>query len=74
MSRETILKTDGLHCASCAYAVERLGRKVSGVEDVRVDAASGTIVVRLEDGADSARAIDEVGTIVRRLGHSAYTA
>lgn len=74
MSVETLLKTDGLHCASCVYTVERLGRKVAGVEEVRVDAASGKIVVRIEDGADSAAAVEGIAAIVRRLGHSAYPA
>ncbi len=71
MSVETILGTDGLHCASCAYAVERLGRKVAGVEELRVDAAAGTIRVRY-DG--SAGAIEGIAEIVRRLGHTAYPA
>jgi len=71
MSVETLLRTDGLHCASCIYTVERLGRKIAGVEEVRADAAAGTILVR-HDGR--AGAVEAVADILRRLGHSAYPA
>jgi copper chaperone CopZ len=69
VSVEAVLATDGLRCASCAYAVERLGRKIAGVEDVRVDAATGTIKVTYDGDPSSLRKISD---IVARLGHSAY--
>ncbi len=71
MSVEAVLRTDGLQCATCVYALERLGRKIRGVEDLRVDAASGTI--HLTYNGES-RVIDEIRELVRRLGHSAYPA
>jgi copper chaperone CopZ len=69
MSVESVLTTDGLRCASCAYAVERLGRRISGVEEVRVDAATGEIRVTY-DGDPST--LGKIADIVARLGHTAY--
>jgi copper chaperone CopZ len=69
VSAEAVLATDGLRCASCAYAVERLGRKIAGVEEVRVDAATGTIRVTYDGDPASLRKISD---IVARLGHSTY--
>ena len=40
-----ILDVDGARCASCSYAIERLGRKVPGVEEVRVHPDSQEIHV-----------------------------
>jgi copper chaperone CopZ len=71
VSVEAALRTDGLHCASCIYAVERLGMKIRGVEDIRIDAASGRIHV-VYNG--ESRVIEEIRELVRRLGHSAYPA
>jgi copper chaperone CopZ len=69
VSVEAVLATDGLRCASCAYAIERLGRKIAGVEEVRVDAATGEIRV-LYDG--DPEALGKIADLAARLGHTAY--
>jgi copper chaperone CopZ len=66
---EAVLATDGLRCPSCAYAVERLGRKIAGVEDIRVDAATGEIRFTYDGDPSTPRRISD---IVARLGHSTY--
>ena len=69
MSDKTaILDVNGANCASCAYAIEHLGRKVQGVRDIKVDAAHREIHLRYEGNPGSLERICEV---VRRLGYEA---
>jgi copper chaperone CopZ len=69
MSDKTaILDVDGANCASCAYAIEHLGRKVQDVTDIKVDAAQHQIHVRYGGNPGSLERISEV---VRRLGYEA---
>jgi copper chaperone CopZ len=63
-----ILDVDGAHCASCAYAIERLGRKVSGVSEVTVDSRNQEI--KVTHNGDPA-ALQKIIDIVRRLGYEA---
>jgi copper chaperone CopZ len=66
--KHAILDVNGANCASCAYAIEHLGRKIQGVEDVKVDAANQEIHVRYGGNPGSLERISEV---VRRLGYEA---
>jgi copper chaperone CopZ len=69
MSTKTaVLDMTGGRCASCAYAIEHLGRKVQGVSDVRVDSGSGEIRVQYEGNPGS---LERIAEIVRRLGYDA---
>mgnify|MGYP000543854975 CR=1 FL=1 len=69
MERKTeILDLEGAHCASCAYAIEHLGRKVKGVAEISVDSASRQIRVTHE--GDSA-VLEKIIEIVERLGYRA---
>jgi Cu+-exporting ATPase len=67
-AKTAILDLKGAHCASCAYAIEHLGRKVQGVSGVTVDAAAQEIRVEYEGNPGSLEGIAE---IVRRLGYEA---
>lgn len=60
-----ILKVEGAHCASCAYAIEHAGRRVSGVEDVRVDIARHEIRIEYNGVAETLTRFQEV---VRTIG------
>jgi copper chaperone CopZ len=66
--KTAILDVNGANCASCAYAIEHLGRKIQGVTDIKVDAAHQEIHVRYEGNPGSLERISEV---VRRLGYEA---
>lgn len=69
MSEKTaILDVNGANCASCAYAIEHLGRKIQGVSDVRVDAATREIHVQYEGNPGS---LERIAEVVRRLGYEA---
>jgi copper chaperone CopZ len=63
-----ILEVDGAHCGGCVFAIEHSGRKVRGVEDIRVHTADGEIHVDYDGSPDALEAITD---IVSRLGHSA---
>lgn len=55
-------------CAGCAYAIERLGRRIAGVNDIRVDLGSREIRV---DYDGERAALEAIRGIVERLGHDA---
>lgn len=63
-----ILDVNGASCPSCAYTIERAGRRVAGVRDVRVDVNAHEIRVEY-DG--SPEALTRVQAIVARLGYQA---
>ena len=63
-----ILEVDGAHCASCSYAIEHMGRKVPGVEEVRVHPDSQEIHVRYGGDPES---LEQIIRIVARLGYEA---
>lgn len=66
--KEAILDLRGGHCASCAFAIEHLGRKVPGISEVRVDTANSVIRVLYEgDPACLERIVEGVS----RLGYAA---
>jgi copper chaperone CopZ len=69
MSNKTaILDVDGANCASCVYTIEHLGRKVQGVTDIQVDAASQEIRVQYAGNPGS---LERIAEVVRRLGYEA---
>ncbi len=66
--KTAILDVDGANCASCAYAIEHLGRKVEGVTDVTMNAADRQIQVIYAGNAGS---LERIVEIVKRLGYTA---
>lgn len=66
--KKAILDMLGFGCAACAYTVERLGRKLSGVTDIHVDLSTHEIRVTYT-GDDSV--LDSICDIVSRIGHDA---
>ena len=56
-------------CVSCMHAIERMGRRVSGVEEIHVDLANKAIHITHADDDDSC--VDEVVDLVNRIGHEA---
>jgi len=63
-----ILEVNGARCASCSYAIEHMGRKLPGVEEVRVHPDSQEIHVKY--GGDPS-ALEGIIRIVSRLGYEA---
>ncbi len=67
-SRHGILDVEGASCPSCVFTIEKLGRKIPGVSEVRVDVARHEIGVDY-DGAPGT--LEKIAQIVGRLGYSA---
>ena len=67
-SRQGVLDVEGAHCPSCAFTIEKLGRRVPGVREVRVDVSRHEIRVDY-DGAPGT--LERIAAIVGNLGYSA---
>ena len=66
--KKATMDLKGAHCASCAYTIEHVGRKIKGVEDILVDAGKREIHVTYDGDSSSLEKITEV---IQRLGYSA---
>lgn len=63
-----VLDVKGAACPSCAFTIERAGRRVAGVREVRVDVNTHEIKVEYDGNPDALRGIE---AIVSRLGYEA---
>ena len=68
MKKKGILSLDGAHCASCAYTIEHVGRKIKGISDIRVYSGEQRIHVEYDGSPD---VLDKVAGIVKNIGYSA---
>ncbi len=56
-------------CTSCVYTIERTGRRLPGVRDVRVDLANHEIGVFYEEGNE--KSLERIIEIIGIIGHDA---
>ena len=68
MTRHGILALKGAHCASCAFTIEHMGRKIKDIDNIRVQAAEEKIYVEYHG---SARVLDRIADIVKKIGYEA---
>jgi copper chaperone CopZ len=66
--RQGILDVRGANCPSCVFTIEKLGRRIAGVFDVRVDVARHEIRVDYDGAPDT---LERIAGIVGRLGYQA---
>ena len=66
--KNAIMDLNGAHCASCAYTIEHLGRKIQGVEDILVNAGKQEIYVTYDGHTSS---LEKISEVIQRLGYSA---
>jgi copper chaperone CopZ len=67
-TKSAILDVDGAHCGSCAYSIEHLGRKVQGIDDIRVISDRGEIHVKYGGNPGS---LERIVEIVKLIGYHA---
>jgi copper chaperone CopZ len=67
-TKRAILDLQGAHCASCAFTIEHVGKKVQGISDVRVVSGKGEIHVLYEGNPGS---LERIVEIVKTLGYKA---
>ena len=65
--KDHVIDLEGATCASCAYTIEHAGRRIEGVEDIRVDAANAEIHVR----SSGERPLQKIVDVVRKIGYNA---
>lgn len=68
MNRKGVVALKGAHCASCAYTIEHLGRKIKGILAIRVRTDEQKAYV---DYDGSEEVLDQVVEIVGKIGYSA---
>ncbi len=66
--KHAVIDMTGANCASCAYTIEHLGRKVEGVKNLFVDAARRRIHVTYGGNPGS---LERIAQIVRTIGYDA---
>ena len=59
---------EGATCASCAFAIEHIGKKIEGIDSIHVDAAKREITV---DYHGNGEVLQRIADIVRKLGYRA---
>lgn len=63
-----ILDLEGASCPGCIYTIERAGRRLAGVTEIRVDAGRHEVRVVFDGRPGVPEAVRD---IVRLLGHEA---
>ncbi len=66
--KTAILEMVEFGCPSCAHAIERFGRRLKGVSDIRVDLASRQIRMEFDGDTQNVRAILDY---IHKIGHEA---
>lgn len=66
-SKELLLDMLGFGCASCAYTIEKVGRRIQGVKSIRVDLAEQ--LIRIVHDGDEKAITEEITSMVHRIGH-----
>lgn len=73
MKTQRFLHLEGATCPSCAYTIEKVGRKLEGVEDVHVNSAMSRVDV--DFGVDGSVVqdvtLDRLVHVVRQIGYDA---
>ena len=62
------LSLQGANCPSCVYTIEHMGRKIQGVNYVRVDVNDAEIEVMYEGNPGS---LERIREIVSKIGYDA---
>ncbi len=62
-----VMDMTGFGCTSCAYAIEKAGRRIDGVENMIVDLATHEIRITYNGNRDDIAAA--LVALVNRLGH-----
>ena len=67
--KRAILDLVGANCTSCSIAIEHLGRKMEGVEEIVVDRATSTIQLEYNGNQE---VLQKLCDFVARLGYEAH--
>lgn len=70
------LNLQGATCPSCAYSIEHYGRKLSGIEEIKVEAGLNEVRVdmSIHDEASQDEQLNKLIKVVQDLGYDASIA
>jgi len=73
MKSERYLKLYGANCTSCAYTIERVGKRLSPVESVHVDISNSQakVVFDSEESEEQRVALAKLIEVIQRIGYDA---
>ncbi|MGM0432651.1 MAG: cation transporter [Spirochaetota bacterium] len=73
MKMKRYLHLKGATCASCAYTIEKVGRKMDGVEDIRVNSGLSQVEVTVSqpDEEKQTEILENIRSVVRKIGYDA---
>ncbi|MGC9312163.1 MAG: cation transporter [Sediminispirochaetaceae bacterium] len=73
MKKERYLNLHGANCASCAFAIEKFGRRLEGVADIQVDGLNSQVKVDfdIEEEERQNSTLKSIVDLVRRIGYDA---
>lgn len=73
MKKERYLKLHGANCASCAFAIEKFGRRLEGVTDIQVDTLNSQVKVDfdIEEEERQNSTLKNIVGLIRRIGYDA---
>lgn len=73
MKKERYLNLHGANCASCAFAIEKFGRRLEGVTDIQVDSLNSQVKVDfdIEEEERQNSTLKSIVDLVRRIGYDA---
>lgn len=76
MKSERYLKLYGAQCPACAYTIERVGKRLSHVEDVHVDTSNSQVKVVFDSAADEEQRVTlaKLIEVIQRIGYDATIA
>lgn len=68
---EILLDMISFGCGSCAYAIEKMGRKIEGVDEIHVSLSDEQVRI-VYHGDHRADIIRQVSEMVHRIGHDVH--
>jgi len=73
MKQERYITLHGASCASCAYAIEKFGRRLDGILDIHVDGLNARVKVdfSFEQEQRQNRSLRKLIELVRKIGYDA---
>ncbi len=73
MNTERYLQLYGANCPSCAYSIERVGKRLSKVQDVHVDTANARVKIVFDSADEQEQKVTlaKLVEVIQRIGYDA---
>ena len=73
MNTERYVKLYGANCPSCAYTIERVGKRLPKVRDIQVDTAAARVNVVFDSSDEQEQKVTlaKLVEVIQRIGYDA---